>query len=99
MLKREPEQALAHMKAAQALSPREPIYATWTGEHLMNMWLASKDEALARQALEQFSKALELQTNFAEALFDIGCMYAAQGLFDKALAAHNIPGTLRGAGV
>ncbi|MEN8192030.1 MAG: protein kinase [Bacteroidota bacterium] len=79
--------ALAEMNRAQELDPLAPLYPAWQG--WLYFWMERNDEAI-----EEALKSLELVPNFPIGLYVLGCAYAAKGMYDEAITAHQKAGTI-----
>jgi TolB-like protein len=81
LLKGKNDEAVAALKRAQEVDPLAPEYPAWLS--LLYFWLERNDETI-----EEAKKSLELVPDFPIALYALGCGYAAKGMFEEAIAAH-----------
>ncbi len=81
------EMAISELYQAQRLDPLEPIYPAWQG--MMYLWLERYDEAI-----KEAEKSLELVPDFPIGLYALGCAYAAKGMYDEAVTAHQKMGEI-----
>jgi eukaryotic-like serine/threonine-protein kinase len=79
--------ALAELYEAQELDPLEAIYPAWQG--MMFNWLERYDEAI-----DEARKSIELVADFPVGLNSLGCAYAAKGMYEEAIAAHQKAGAI-----
>jgi serine/threonine protein kinase/Flp pilus assembly protein TadD len=73
--------ALSELSRAQELDPLFAGYPAWQG--WMNYWAGKYDKAI-----EEAMKSLELVPDFPYGLYVLGGAYAAKGMFEEAIAAH-----------
>ena len=87
LLTRKDDEAVESLKQAQEVDPLTPAYPAWLG--MLYFWLERNDEAK-----EEAMKSLELMPDFPIALMTIGAVYAANGMFEEAIAAHQKIGAM-----
>ena len=75
------EEALAKMKRAQEVEPLNPLFYADRGWILF--WMGQND-----RAIEEARKSVELDPNFNEGLCVLGYAYAAKGMYNEAIDAH-----------
>jgi len=81
------DKALAVSYRSQELDPLAPIYPAWQG--WLYFWVERNDEAI-----EEALKSLELVPDFPVGLYVLGCAYAAKGMYEEAIAAHQKAGAV-----
>jgi serine/threonine protein kinase/Tfp pilus assembly protein PilF len=73
------DEAVKSLKQAQEVDPLTAAYPAWLG--MLYFWLDRNDESK-----EEALKSLELVPNFPIALYALGSVYAAKGMFEEAIA-------------
>jgi serine/threonine protein kinase len=81
------DEAIKSLKQAQEVDPLTSAYPAWLG--MLYFWLERNDEAI-----EEALKSLELVPDFPIALMALGSVYAAKGMFEEAIEAHQKVGTI-----
>ena len=69
------------LKRARDLDPLKPLYSAWLGRQ---HWWAGQD----KEAIYWAQKSLELNSDFPVGLCVLGDVYAAQGMYEEAIALH-----------
>jgi len=87
LLQGKDNEALAALYHAQELDPLEALYPAW--QAMMFNWLERYDEAII-----EANKSLELVPNFPVGLYALGCAYAAKGMYEDAITAHQKAGAI-----
>jgi serine/threonine protein kinase/Tfp pilus assembly protein PilF len=81
------DEALAEMYQAQELDPLTPGYPAWQG--WLYYWEGQNDKAI-----EEALKSLELVQDFPIGLYVLGSAYAAKGMYEEAIKAHQKAGEI-----
>ncbi len=76
------EEGFAELKRAKEADPANPLWPSWLAWQYW--WYGEPYE----KALEEARKSLELNPDFPWGLYVLGAVYAQQGMFEEAIAAH-----------
>jgi tetratricopeptide (TPR) repeat protein len=76
------DEALVEAKRAKELDPLTPLWTAWLG------WLYYWGGGQYGEAIDEARKSLELNPDFPVGLYVLGDVYAAQGMYEEAITAH-----------
>jgi len=81
------DEALEEMRRVQEVDPLTPLWPAWQG---WQYWLAGQYD----KAIDEARKSLELDSDFAVALYVLGSAYADKGMYEEAIKAHQRAGVV-----
>lgn len=76
------DEGFAELRRAKEADPLNPLWPSWLAWQYW--WYGEQYD----KALEEARRSLEIDPDFAWALYVLGAVYAQQGMFDEAIVAH-----------